>query len=231
MNPDRLLQIVSEELLPISKGKLHCLPYAKVLLKTLHLLGAKDAKEVVARAVIFGKQNQVDYEQLFSVQHPLEVINAILTSDKANGIVTFPSPLEKDSGTQLAIPYRTLGYSHGINPSGALSSDGKWTGHIIVTLQNFILDPTIAQINSPECGIAFDPNFIAVQTSNPPFRNRYEISFFDGIALFYEAFPDERTYLASESWGNTDFSKELDAIAERAATRVVNEMKSSQARP
>ena len=226
----RLTEIVSEEMLPASKGALNCLPYARVLVRSLHLLGESAAKEIVARAVVFGAREGMDYEDLFRKIPARALINEALRCDNANGKIV-ASVSDPDSGQedQIVVPFRTLGYPHGHGELGDFHDDGTWTGHIVVCYGNTMIDSTLGQINHADFGIHIEPLGILIDTSpKRPFADGFDAVFIGGQFVYYEAFPDELSYMASQSWGESEFRDELERISERVAERIRNE---AQAEP
>lgn len=197
-------------MLSLSKGKLNCLPYSRSLLDFFNARGI-DAKSLVVRVVVFGKQadptiwNRVD----------TYVLCRTAIGGNANDTLSIPDP--DDATKTMSVPYRTIGFPHNSGRElGDYSPTGSWGGHLVVVAENHLIDLTIGQINSDEFKISFSPTWQTVEVDTDFLTGKKPIvAVCDGMCICYFAYPEERTYEASKSWGakgGAEFRQQLKSM-------------------
>ena len=121
---------LSTEIRQLSNGKLNCLPYSRALLDCLAAMGIQ-SDPLVVRAVIFGKVEGLDWEEMLKKVSPRTLFEGAVNSSNANGWLELKiGPEGQEEAFRL--PYRTLGYTHGNAPLGDYDEHGTWSGHLVV---------------------------------------------------------------------------------------------------
>jgi hypothetical protein len=161
-----LAKVFSERMLTLSGGQLQCLPYSRALLDFFDARG-KLANPLVVRVVVFGKQNEAYWNELVASVSGIvgTLLKGASESPHANGTlqVELPASESAPSGT-VNLPYRTLGFAHGTAELGSYHTDGTWNGHLVVCVDNTLIDLTIGQINDWCFGIDFTPPYVTIET-------------------------------------------------------------------
>jgi hypothetical protein len=215
---EKLADIFSKEILPLSKGQLNCLPYSRALLDFFELRG-KSATPLVVRCVVLGRTNPI-IEWWLNTDILLKAISIAKDAPKANAIIKLP--LRKQFSTSaktVEIPYRTLGFSHteesGNKTLGSYEG-GAWLGHLVVVCENSLIDLTVGQLNDPLFSIDITPPYVTMEVDDDFLTGRRPsicVDATNGTVAAYFAFPDERTYETSYSWTNKEFRKQLQEVA------------------
>jgi hypothetical protein len=123
---DGLAKTFSDEMLSLSNGQLQCLPYSHALLDFFEARGTR-ANALVVRAVVFGRQDAVSYEDLLRAPSIPNLFRAAEESTDANGLLEFQfTPQASDTAETVKLPYRTLGFTHGTAALGSYHADGTW---------------------------------------------------------------------------------------------------------
>lgn len=212
-----LAKALSEEIRPMSRGKLNCLPYSRALLDFFDTRGL-EAQPLVIRAVVFGRQQQEVWDNL----PLLTLFRGARDSIAANGRLEVGY---KMPGTQtpqdFVLPYRTLGHTHGNAPLGDYDQTGSWSGHLAIVVKNTLIDLTLGQLNDPAFRIDLSPPYVTVQADAEFLAaKRPLMGVRDGMLVCYEAFPDEKTHLQAQSWSETEFRRELQQAGQRLAEKL-----------
>ncbi|QDV20038.1 hypothetical protein Pan153_47070 [Gimesia panareensis] len=208
-----LAKAFSNEIQTLSGGKLQCIPYSRALLDFFEARG-KPAQPLVARAVVFRNQNHIDWFDLLKLIPgiPNRLFKEATQSPNANGMIRLQIPqIDTSSQKSFKLPYRIIGFPHGTAELGSYHVDGTWNGHIVVCVDETLIDLTIGQLNDSRLSIDFTPPWVTIET-DPGFlsgRNGL-VGVQDGMLVIYWAYPDERTYEDSNSWGtNPEFLSQL----------------------
>jgi len=144
----------------VSKHKRYCLPYTKALLDFFSIRGIS-ARPLVARAVVFNIEG-VSGGGVSGMAGDLnhnELCEEAISLPKANGDLTRAA----DSGEQIKIPYRTIGFPllDGDREMGTYSQGGTWLGHLVALVNDMTaIDLTISQLNSTVYKIRFFPPYL-----------------------------------------------------------------------
>ena len=210
---EHLARVFGAEMLTVSKGALHCLPYCRAL---VHLFNMRNitARPLVVRCVVFNPQGAKHIESGLDI----DVLCAqIVAGPYANGSIVqsttdptrkplFHRNIHNEVSGRMVIPYRTIGFpasaDDGARELGSYdSTTGGWLGHLVVVANETLIDMTIGQINADAYDINFaelyltatiTPGFLSGSAWLPVKR--------DGMLVCYQAYPDESTYLSSDSW-------------------------------
>lgn len=211
------LDIVAQAIDSLSRGRLHCLPYARYLIDYFDQRGIH-SRPLVARPVVFGVPNGSDWNELLRLESPQAYFDRAVGSPHANGHLQLTIPTMDTESRTVSIPYRTLGYSHNDSPVGTYNDDGTWNGHIVVLAENSVLDMTIGQLNDVRFHIHFDPPHVEIESDNDFLSgNQLLVGTQDGMMIAYRAFPEETTFQESRSWSDADFRNQLQDAGIRAA--------------
>jgi hypothetical protein len=213
-----IAKVLSERIRRLSHGKLNCLPYIRSLLDCMEELGLQ-AKPLVVRAVVFGKVDGVDWEQMLKKVGQRKLFEEAVTSPNANGWLQLTlGPDELGKIETFKLPYRTLGYTHGNGELGSYDEKGSWSGHLVAVADGAMIDLTMAQLNEPFFNIAIKPDFMVTETDEPFLEGKQPAVFIhDGMLFMYKAFPEEGTYKTSRSFSEPGFRGELKNVGLSAA--------------
>jgi hypothetical protein len=191
----RMVGPVCEELEHAGEGR-SCIFAAAVLLRVLRHKGYTAAYPLTARAIIY---NPKSVERLRRWEaHP-----------------TDPAAQRE----WLTDGCRWLGLGVGTNAP----PPGHWLGHLVVVLPNLfgdrhaVCDLTLAQASKPEWGIELGPACIRVPDTFTKGATEFKASF-NGSLVVYLAFPDDRSYEATQAWTN-------NALCQSVAARVLSAKK------
>lgn len=215
---------LSKEMVGRYGNQLNCLPYSRALLDFFKARGI-EAIPLVARAVVLGKVS--DDPAIWHKVNGPKLCEMAITAEGGNGFqqvgIRLPATDDKpEEVIEFMIPFRTLGYPHGAErETGTYDENGAWNGHLVVVAENALIDMTIGQLNSPKLSVHFDPTWTIVE-ADPGFLAGANpiIGIQAGMMIRYQAFPDERTYEASQSWGSRGgqkFRQELRAVGSHMA--------------
>lgn len=200
-----------------SGGSLQCLPYSRAMLDAFAVLN-KTGLPLVVRGVVFGRQEDLS---IFRRKEMQDLINAALRGPNATGWLDVA--VESRGERQiLRLPYKTIGLPHengtGDKTLGNYDADGKWLGHLVVIVENTLIDPTIGQLNDTRSNIDFNPPALTSPVTESFLRGDEPLKFiYDGMFVYYMAYPEERTFETSKSWTDQGFRTQLEAAGKRAA--------------
>jgi hypothetical protein len=201
---DALCGEFSERIRKLSNGELQCLPYSRALLDFFNTTD-KTAKPLVARAVVFGQETGINWSELLHSVPELskQLFFGATESTRANGVLSLEiSPAGSASAKTVNVAYRTLGFTHGTAELGSYHHNGTWNGHLVVCVDNTLIDLTIGQINDVKFGINFSPPYVTIETDEGFLSGRSPlIGIHDDMLVMYRAYPNERTFEQSNSWG------------------------------
>ncbi len=215
---EELAKKFSKEMLTLSQGKLHCLPYSRALLDFFEARG-KVARPLVVRGVIFGCPKPATPWKELNWQG---MIREAIGGPRANGaIVAKYTPEGATQSKEVTVPYRTIGFPHsGEQGDKTLGNfeDGKWLGHLVVLVDNTVIDLTIGQLNHDTFAINFDPHYAMIEADENFLAGKSPlVGEQDGMLICYFAFPDEKTHENSESWNDPAFRHELKKVGNNVA--------------
>ena len=213
---EELAKTFSEQMLGLSKGKLHCLPYSRALLDFFEARGTA-ATPLVVRGVVFGRLEPSALWQKLDIP---KMANAAITGPRANaGLVVEYATEVGAEPKKLTVPYRTIGLPHSEGDGDKTLGNyqgGAWLGHLVVVADNTLIDLTIGQLNDKTFGISFNPTYVTVETDEKFLAGKsLLIGEQDGSVVCYCAFPNERTYEASDSWKKPELRQQLKIVADR----------------
>jgi hypothetical protein len=200
-----------------SGGTLQCLPYSRAMLDAFAILG-KTAIPLVVRGVVFGRQED---SSIFRRDEMQRLIDAALKAPNANGWIDVEQ-VTNTGRNLLRLHYRTIGLSHekgnGDKTLGNYDAEGKWLGHLVVIVDNTLIDLTIGQLNDSRFNIDFNPPALAAPVMESFLNGTQPLTFIlNGMLVYYRAYPNERTHEASRSWTDEAFREELKAAGMRTA--------------
>lgn len=228
---EELAKIFSNEMLSLSKGDLHCLPYSRALLDFFEARGIA-AAPLVVRGVAFGR---LEYAALWRNLDIPKMVEAAMTGPRANaGMVVKYMPEDGTELKDLTVRYRTIGLPHSEgNENKTLGNyeGGGWLGHLVVVADNTVIDLTIGQLNDKKFGINFNPPYVTIEADKKFLSGKSLLmGEQDGMLLSYFAFPNERTYEASDSWKKPTFRQQLKAVANRVVNLFEGKLLSGELR-
>lgn len=219
---EELAEKLSDEMLSLSNGSLHCLPYSRALLDVFEAQG-KCASPLVVRGVVFGRPESGDIWKQLGLPKIKKLIKAALESPRANaGIVLEFTPEGSTQTNTITVPFRTIGFPHSEGDGDKTLGNyenGQWLGHLVVVADNTVIDLTIGQLNNNETfAINFVPPYVIIEADDNFLAGKSPlIGEQDGMLVAYFAFPTERTYQNSESWNKPDLRQQLKCVADRVA--------------
>lgn len=224
---DNLLSTFNEAMLPLSKGHLHCLPYCRALLDFFVQRGGNRGEPLAVQCVVFGADAR---QRIAEHWNFIEACEAALLADFSNGFLL--KEIESDTPVRserkpsvnektIALPYRTIGVANpgeaGEGQFGDFDSDG-WLGHLVVIVDQTLLDPTIGQIWSDPHGIQFDVPYLSAPITDEFLRgDAWMIVEAGDTTVCYKAHPSMKAFVTSDSWTKVDFRDQLRNVGKAVA--------------
>lgn len=207
-----LLHTFMREMHSLSGGELNCLPYTRSLLDFFEARSTQ-AIPLVVRCVVFGRCLE-GWDDL-----PMsELVRTAVNGQHPNGGMEFVWPQGGPKARTVSLRYRTLGYTHGRAKLGDYSTNGRWSGHLVVVTNGFVIDPTIGQLNDPDFLISFNPPYEVVEADEGFLAGRSTINGVSGGKwVCYSPYIEERTYQRSKSWTDPVFRQQLREVGLRVA--------------
>lgn len=215
---DNLSRVISAEIQGLSKGRLFCLPYSRVLLDFFEIRGIK-ASPMVVRGVVFGKLNPAEqWYQLDVLGMVKTAIHGPVAQAKMETQFVSGGSTEKK---RLLVPYRTIGFPHSLGTGNKTLGNyegNEWLGHLAIVADNTLIDLTIGQLNSSEFSINFNPPYVSIETDEMFLSGGSPlIGVQDGMLVAYFPYPEERTHESSISWSEPGPREQLRTVAEKVA--------------